>query len=124
MRVLEVSRLRLFKALLPNDTDWIRWGPSLTDEEPIRPEEFSLTLLVRTLYRIGRREFDLIVLPAIHPHHADNQSAYKLMSKAMLRGIANAPALPTLLYRLGLRSTRSVVLDIHDGRHLCQTTLR
>jgi hypothetical protein len=124
VRVLEISRLGVFKALLPDDTDWIRWGGSLTADEPMQPEEPSLALLARTLSRIGRREFDLIVLPAIHPQHVHNQSKYKLMSKAMLRGAAKVPAFATLLHRFGLHSTRCVVLDIHDERHLCDTTLR
>ena len=124
MRVLEISRLGLLKALLPDDTDWIRWGTSLTVDEPISPELFSLSLLARTLSQIGRREFDLIVLPAIHPQHVKDQSSYKVLSKAMLRGIARVPVLPSLLFRLGLRSARSVVLDIHDDRRLCDTSLR
>lgn len=124
MRVLEVSRFGLFKALMPDNTDWIRWGGSLTADEPVQPEELSLALLARTLSRIGRREFDLIVLPAIHPQHVDDQSRYKLMSKAMLRGAANVPAAATLLHRFGLRPARHVVLDIHDDPRLCDTTLR
>ena len=124
MRVLEISRFGLFKALMPESTHWIRWGRSLTADEPVQPEEPSLALLARTLSRIGRREFDLIVLPAIHPQHVDDQSRFKLMSKAMLRGVANVPAVATLLHRFGLRSSRYVVLDIHDDPHLCDTTLR
>src|SRR5215510_6317772 len=124
MRVLEVSRFGLFKALMPDSTDWIRWGRSLTADEPVQPEAPSLALLVRTLWRIGRRDFDLIVLPAIHPQHIDDQSRLKLMSKAMLRGGANVPAVAALLHRLGLRSARHIVLDIHDDPWLCDTTLR
>jgi hypothetical protein len=124
VRVLEISRFGVFKALFPDDTDWIRWGGSLTADEPMQPEEPSLALLARTLSRIGRREFDLIVLPAIHPQHVNNQSRSKLLSKAMLRGVAKVPAFASLLHRFGLRSTRCVVLDIHDDRHLCDTTLR
>ena len=74
MRVLEVSRLGLFKGLNPDETEWIRWGSSLTADEPVRPETPSMGLLARTLSRIRRREFDLIVLPAIHPEHVHNQS--------------------------------------------------
>jgi hypothetical protein len=124
MRVLEVSRLGLFKGLLPDQTEWIRWGSSLTADEPVHPEEPSLSLLARTLSRIRRREFDLIVLPAIHPQHVHNQSKIKLMSKAMLRNAAKVPALANLVHRFGLRSTSCVVLDIHDERSLCDTTLR
>ena len=124
MRVLEISRFGLFKALMPESTHWICWGRSLTADEPVQPEEPSLALLARTLSRIGRREFDLIVLPAIHPQHVDDQSRFKLMSKAMLRGAANVPAVATLLHRFGLRSSRYVVLDIHDDPRLCDTTLR
>jgi glycosyltransferase involved in cell wall biosynthesis len=124
MRVLEISRLGLFKGLLPEDTEWIRWGSSLTADEPVRPEAPSLGLLTRTLSRIGRREFDLIVLPAIHPDHVHNQSKIKLMSKMMLRNAAKAPAVASLVHRLVLRGARAVIVDVSDERHLCDTTLR
>jgi hypothetical protein len=39
MRVLEASRLGVFKGLLPDETEWIRWGSSLTADEPGHPEE-------------------------------------------------------------------------------------
>jgi hypothetical protein len=124
MRVLEVSRLGLFKGLLPNDTEWIRWGSSLTADEPVHPEEPSLRLLARTLSRIRGREFDLVVLPAIHPDHVHNQSKIKLMAKAMLRGAAGVAAVAGLVHRFGLRGTHHVVLDVADERYLCDTTLR
>lgn len=124
MRVLEISRFGLFKALFPDETDWIRWGGSLTADEPMQPEEPSLALIARTLSRIGRRKFDLIVLPAIHPQHVDDQSRSKLLSKAALRSVARVPAFASLLHRFGLRSARCVVLDIHDDTDLCETTLR
>ena len=124
MRVLEVSRFGLFKALMPDTTDWIRWGGSLTAEEPVQPEKPSLALLARTLSRLGRSEFDLIVLPSIHPQHVHGQSRYKLMTKAMLRGAANVPAASALLHLFGLRSARYIILDIHDNPRLCETTLR
>ena len=38
MRVLEISRFGLFKSLQPDDTEWIRWGSSLTADEPMQPE--------------------------------------------------------------------------------------
>jgi hypothetical protein len=124
MRILEVSRLGLFKGLLPDETEWIRWGSSLTAEEPVQPEEPSISLLARTLSRIRRREFNLIVLPAIHPEHVHNQSRIKRMSKVMLRYAAKVPAVASVVHRFGMRSTNCVVLDIHDDRHLCETTLR
>ncbi|HEY6982750.1 glycosyltransferase [Reyranella sp.] len=124
MRVLEISRFGLLKALQPDDTHWIRWGGSLTADEPMRPEAPTLALLARTLKRIRGREFDLIVLPAIHPQHVHDQSRYKLMAKALLRRTARLPTVAALLHRHGLRATRSVVLDIHDDRRLCDTTLR
>jgi hypothetical protein len=124
MRVLEVSRLGLFKGLLPNETEWIRWGSSLTADEPVQPEGPSVSLLARTLSRISRHEFDLIVLPAIHPAHVHNQSRVKLISKAMLRSAAKVPAVASLVHRFGLRGTRYVVLDVADERYLCDTTLR
>jgi hypothetical protein len=124
MRVLEVSRLGLFKGLLPEDTEWIRWGSSLTADEPVRPEAPSFGLLTRTLSRIGRGEFDLIVLPAIHPDHVHNQSKIKLMSKTMLRNAAKAPAVASLVHRLVLRGARAVIVDVSDERHLCETALR
>jgi glycosyl transferase family 1 len=124
MRVLEISRLGLFKSLVPDDTDWIRWGSSLTANEPIQPEEPSFSVLARTLWRIGARKYDLIVLPAIHPQHVHNQSTYKLMSKAVMHRAAELPGLPAALHRLGLRSAQCVVVDVHDGQQLCETTLR
>jgi hypothetical protein len=123
MRILEVSRLGLFKALLPDETEWIRWGSSLTADEPVRPEMPSFGLLTRTLAHVGRREFDLIVLPAIHPEHVHNQSKLKLMSKATLRGAAKAPATANLINRFLLRGVRTVIVDVSDERHLCETTL-
>jgi glycosyl transferase family 1 len=123
MRVLEVSRLGLFKGLFPDETEWIRWGSSLTADEPVRPETPSIGLLARTLSRIWRREFDLIVLPAIHPDHIHNQSKIKLMSKALLRRLAKAPSFAGLVHRFGLRGSRHVVLDVSDERRLCDTTL-
>jgi hypothetical protein len=124
MKVLEVSRLGLFKALLPDDTEWIRWGGSLTADEPVRPEEPSLALLARILSRIRARKFDLIVLPAIHPDHVHNQTPVKLLSKAVLRNVSKAPVVAAMLHRLVLRGTAHVVLDISDERHLCETTQR
>src|ERR1700730_2576718 len=116
MRVLEVSRLGLFKGLLPAETEWIRGGSSLTADEPVHPEEPSVSLLASTLSRIRGREFDLIVLPAIHPEHVHNQSKIKLMSKTMLRNAAKVSPVAPLVHRFGLRSTNCVVLDIHDER--------
>jgi hypothetical protein len=124
MRVLEISRFGLFKALMPDTTDWIRWGGSLTADEPMQPERPSLALLTRTLSRLGRREFDLVVLPSIHPQHVEDQSRYKLISKAMLHGAANVPGAAALLHLFGLRSARHIILDIHDDPRLCETTLR
>jgi hypothetical protein len=124
MKVLEISRLGLFKGLLPNDTEWIRWGSSLTADEPVCPEQPSLALLARTLSRINQHKFDLIVLPAIHPEHVHNQSKIKLISKAMLRRAADLPGAAGLGHRLGLRGTRHIVLDVADERYLCDTTLR
>ena len=49
VRVLEISRFGLFKALMPESTHWICWGRSLTADEPVQPEEPSLALLARTL---------------------------------------------------------------------------
>jgi glycosyltransferase involved in cell wall biosynthesis len=124
MRVLEISRLGLFKGLMPDETEWIRWGTSLTADEPVRPEAPSFELLTRTLSRIRRREFDLIVLPAIHPDHVHMQSKIKLMSKTMLRNAAKIPAVASLVHRLVLRGTRAVIVDVADERHLCATTLK
>ena len=124
MRVLEISRFGLFKALQPDNTEWIRWGSSLTADEPMQPEVPTVTLLARTLAHIRRREFDLIVLPAIHPQHVNDQSSYKLMMKSTLRSAAKLPTVAALLHRHGLCTTPSVVLDIHDDHRLCETTLR
>jgi hypothetical protein len=69
--------LGLFKALMPDDTEWTRWGGSLTADGPVRPQEPSVAVLARTISRVQRRDFDLIVLPAIHPQHAYGQPGYK-----------------------------------------------
>src|ERR1700754_1886050 len=117
MRVLEVSRLGLFKGLNPDETEWIRWGSSLTADEPVRPETPSMGLLARTRSRIRQREFDGIVLPAIHADHVHNQEKVKLMRKLLLRGSAKPPSVARLVHRFGLRGIRHVVLDVSDERH-------
>jgi Glycosyl transferases group 1 len=124
MKVLEVSRLGLFKELLPDGTNWIRWGNRLTADEPVLPDRLSLTGVARTLSRIGTRKFDLIVLPAIHPEHTDDQPKYKAPLKSICQGLSRVPALPETLNLIALRPTRCVILDINDRRYLCSTTLR
>jgi glycosyl transferase family 1 len=124
MRVLEISRLGLFKGLQPNATDWIRWGGPLTAGEPLQPDLPSSGTFARTVWRIGIREFDLMVLPAIHPTHIHAQTRGKLAVKSVLRTASRFRILGSALHRFGLRSCRHVILDISDDRHVCRTSLR
>jgi hypothetical protein len=124
MRVLEISRFGLFKSLMPDSTDWIRWGDSLTADEPVRPQQFSLGLLLRTLNRMRRREFDLIVLPAIHPQHLHGEPRFKRLAKSVLARISTWPTLVALLSRAALGPAKCIILDIHDGRDICLTAVR
>jgi hypothetical protein len=123
MKVLEISRLGLFKALLPDDTDWIRWGNRLTADEPVFPDRLSLGMAARTLSRIGTRRFDLIVLPAIHPEHTYDQPKFKSSLKSLCGKLSRVSAFATTLDWIALRPSRYVILDISDYRHLCSTTL-
>jgi hypothetical protein len=123
MKVLEISRLGLFKELLPGDTDWIRWGNRLTADEPVLPDRLSLGMVARTLSRLGTRRYDLIVLPAIHPEHTHDQPKYKLALKSVCRQLSKISAFGATLDWIGLRPSRCVILDISDEQHLCSTTL-
>jgi hypothetical protein len=71
---------------MPDDTEWTRWGGSLTADGPVRPQEQSVSVLARTISRVQRRDFDLIALPAIQPQHAYGQRGYKLVAKSVRRG--------------------------------------
>lgn len=124
VRVLEISRVGLFCALLPKSTTWIRWGGPLVADEPNNPETLSVKTLIRTLILLTKREFDLIVLPAIHPEHSHGQSGYKNAAKSALRSLADQQLSAKLLSILGLSKSRKIILDISDDRHLCETALR
>lgn len=123
MRILEVSRSGFFKALQPDHTNWIRWGSSLTVDEPQRPEAFGLSALVEILWRVRNRTYDLIVLPAIHPDHKFDEPRNKLAAKFFLRTAARSPLSSALLDRL-IGSSCHVIVDVGDERHLCETTIR
>src|SRR5262245_38977357 len=69
MGILEISRFGFFKALQPDSTHWIRWGSSLTADEPQRPDAFGFSALADILWRIRHKAYDLIVLPAMQPDH-------------------------------------------------------
>jgi glycosyl transferase family 1 len=122
VRVLEISRLGIFKALFPETTEWIRWGESLTANEPLQPQKPSIATLRRLLSQAVRKEFELIVLPAIHPEHVNGQSTCKMAAKLMLRSAGSLKGAATLLNHFALGSVPCVVVDIHDGRELCATT--
>jgi glycosyl transferase family 1 len=124
MKVLEISRLGLFKELLPDDTDWIRWGRRLTADEPVLPDPVSLGTMLRTLSRLATRKYDLIVLPAIHPDHTHDQPRYKLALKSLCRNLSRVSAVGATLDWAGLRPSCCVILDISDERDLCSTTMR
>ena len=124
MRVLEISRVGLFKSLSPAGTDWIRWGAPLTAVEPHSSQSVALAAVAATLRRLRAGGYDLVVLPAIQPDHKAGQPRGKLVAKAMLDAASRWQAGAVWLSRLMLGSTRHIIVDISDDRHLCQPTMR
>ena len=89
MRILEISRVGLFKALQPDRTHWIRWGSPLTAVEPSFPEAFASSTIATVLWRIRNNAYDLVVLPAIQPCHRSDQPRNKLVAKSMLQALSS-----------------------------------
>lgn len=123
MRILEITRSGFFKALLPEATHWIRWGPPLTVDEPHDPEGAGVAALLRILWRMHARHFDLVVLPAIHPDHHYDEPPHKVLAKFALQSAARVPRSAMLLDRL-FAGGRHIIVDIADYVRLCDTTIR
>jgi glycosyltransferase involved in cell wall biosynthesis len=123
MNILEATRCGFFKALQPDRTCWIRWGPSLTADEPHRPERFGFSRLAQILWRVRNNTYDLVVLSAIHPEHKYDEPWHKLAAKFALQTAARSAVFSGLLSR-AVGSCRHVIVDIGDDRHLCEATIR
>jgi hypothetical protein len=123
MRILEITRSGFFKALQPDSTRWIRWGPSLTVDEPHRPEGFGFSDLAEILWRVRNNTYDLVVLPAIHPEHRFDEPWHKLAAKFVLQTAARSAVFSALLNRV-VGSCRHVIVDTGDYRRLCEATIR
>jgi hypothetical protein len=109
--------------LIPNHTQWIRWGAPLTVEEPRQPEALGIRALATILRRIRSQAYDLVVLPAINPDHRYDESPCKLIVKTLLQAMARSqPAVISLNHLLG--SSPHIIVDIGDNRGLCTTSLR
>jgi len=122
MMILEISRFGFFKALQPDSTHWIRWGSSLTADEPQRPDAFGFSA-VADIWRIRQKAYDLIVLPAMQPYHRFDEPPLKLVVKSVLQAGAQLRACCALLSRL-VGSSRHVIVDLGDNSRLCETTIR
>jgi hypothetical protein len=123
MRILEISRSGLFKALHPEGTDWFRWGSPLTAQEPLLPGTITPFLLTRSLRALIRRTYDLVVLPAIHPDHGFDQPKGKQLVKNGLQLAGKLSGIGALLDRL-VGTTPNIIVDIRDESVLCETTRR
>lgn len=123
MRVLEITRSGFFKALMPNRTHWIRWGPPLTADEPHDPQGTGIGALLRVLRQMRAQRFDLVVLPAINPQHRYDQPPHKLLAKSVLDSAAHSAYGAMLCGRL-LGPTPHIIVDIGDYPWLCRTTMR
>jgi hypothetical protein len=116
MRIVEISRAGFFKALTPETTRWLRWGSALTADEPNQPAASAFGLLARF-------DYDLIVLPAIHPGHRYDQSWLKLAAKSVLDSASRSATCSRLLNRF-IGDARHIIVDLRDERELCDATLR
>ena|SRR5215471_17639577 len=123
MRILEITRSGFFKALQPDSTCWIRWGPSLTVDEPHPPDVLNFSTFVEMLRRVRNGTYDLIVLPAIHPEHRFDEPWHKLAVKSLLGRTAGSTIFSARLGR-AVGSCRHIVLDIADDRRFCEATIR
>jgi hypothetical protein len=123
MWILEISRFGLFKALQPDSTHWIRWGPPLTADEPQHPEALELSTLAAILRRVCSKAYDVIVLPTIQPYHRFDEPRPKLIAKTVLQTAARSSASLAVLNRL-VGSRCHVIVDVGDDRRLCETTVR
>lgn len=123
MRILEISRIGLFKSLLPDSTKWIRWGASLTANEPVQPERLSIRTLNQVLRQLSSDRFDLLVLPAMHTNHHHDQSFLKLGVKMAAKSVSHSPIAIHLLNRMIVRSYRHIILDINDTTEFCKETM-
>jgi hypothetical protein len=123
MRILELTRCGFFKALLPDSTCWIQWGPSLTADETHRPDVVGFSAAAEILWRVRNGTYDLIVLPAIHPEHRFDEPWHKLAAKSVLDTAARSTILAPLLRRV-VGSCRHIAVDIGDDRCFCEATIR
>jgi hypothetical protein len=123
MRILEITRCGFFKALHPDNTCWIRWGSSLTADEPNRPDGFGLPTFGEILWRTRNGAYDLVVLPAVHPEHRFDEPWHKLVAKFILKRVARSGVVPGLVSRLA-GACPHVIVDTGDDRRLCETTIR
>jgi hypothetical protein len=122
-RILEITRLGLFKAFQPDATEWIRWGPSLTADEQYVPDRFGARELLGVLHSVARHNYDLIVLPAVHPDHRYDEPWHKLIAKSALQLSSRSGALSRAFTAL-FGTTPHVIVDVGDNRTLCETAIR
>ena len=115
-KILEISRIAVFKHAYPAATDFIRSGaPLIPGSDPSLPQPLDTAVALQTLRRIRAGTYDLVVVPAVNTSHRGPEAALKRMVRYATRGIASSPLTSSLIAAITrVRETEVVLVDISD----------
>jgi hypothetical protein len=125
MRILEVSREPQLKSVRPAQTDWLRLKPPL---EPSQREYGHLSSgfcgLMIIGWRLLRREYAAILLPAIHGNWPHDPSRLKRFVRRGLTALSKLPLASRLIaWGIGTE-TKIGVCDFEDLQLISGETMR
>jgi hypothetical protein len=125
MRILEVSREPQLKSVCPAQTDWLRLKPPL---EPSQSDYGHLSIgfcgLTVVGWRLLRREYVAILLPAIHGYWPHDRSRLKKLVRRGLTALSKLPLASRLIaWGIGTK-TKIGVCDFEDLQAISDGTMR
>lgn len=115
-RVLEISRVPLFKRCLPRETTWFSLGASLiAGDEGCESERFTARRAWRLVRELRAGAYDLVILPAVDIGYAYDPGRLKRWLRRLVRVAASTRLAATVLEAV-FRWSRNVVVfeDVSD----------
>lgn len=89
-RVLEISRVPLFKHCYPADTTWFNLGVALTvGNEGLVPEPWTVRNVWRLVRELRRGSYDLVILPAVEIAYAHDPRRLKRWLRRLVGAAAS-----------------------------------
>ncbi len=116
-RILEFSRIPLFKSCFPEETTWFSLGASLiAGDEGYVPERFSVSGWRRLSLDLRRGVYDLVVLPAVDISYGYDAGWKKRFLRRLIRtGLVRALAARVIEALWQLKRTTVIFLDVSDN---------